>query len=142
VSDVTRILSTIQAGHRHKSADLWPLVYVERRKLAAARLSNEAAVREAGEVVVEPWLEGSDLGHIPAGTSGRRQHGAEGLPSSPSLVKITPCDVVLTVQARHLHHKTKVRRCFRTRSTCGSRRPGARGPPSRTRKSSNQTGGP
>jgi RNA polymerase sigma factor (TIGR02999 family) len=43
VSDVTRILSEIQAGNRQKAADLLPLVYAELRKLAAARLANEAA---------------------------------------------------------------------------------------------------
>jgi RNA polymerase sigma factor (TIGR02999 family) len=43
MSDVTRILSAIQAGERHKAAELLPLVYAELRKLAAARLAAEPA---------------------------------------------------------------------------------------------------
>ena len=43
MSDVTRILSAIQAGERHKAAELLPLVYAELRKLAAARMAVESA---------------------------------------------------------------------------------------------------
>lgn len=43
MSDVTRILSAIQAGDRHASAELLPLVYDELRKLAAARMAAEPA---------------------------------------------------------------------------------------------------
>jgi len=43
MSDVTRILSAIQAGDRRASAELLPLVYDELRKLAAARLAGEKA---------------------------------------------------------------------------------------------------
>src|SRR5262245_28700891 len=43
MSDVTRILSEVQAGDRQKAAELLPLVYAELRKLAAARLANERA---------------------------------------------------------------------------------------------------
>jgi RNA polymerase sigma factor (TIGR02999 family) len=43
MSDVTRILSAVQAGDRHKAAELLPLVYAELRKLAAARLAAEPA---------------------------------------------------------------------------------------------------
>src|SRR4051794_40918822 len=43
MSDVTRILSAIQAGEPHAASALLPLVYDELRKLAAARLSNEPA---------------------------------------------------------------------------------------------------
>jgi hypothetical protein len=53
------------------------------------------AVREARQVVVEPWLEGSNLIHVHAETSGRRRLATEGLPNSPSSVKVTPCAVVL-----------------------------------------------
>jgi len=43
MSDVTRILSEVQAGDRHRAAELLPLVYAELRKLAAARLAAEPA---------------------------------------------------------------------------------------------------
>lgn len=41
MSDVTHILSQIEAGDPQASADLLPLVYDELRKLAAARMSSE-----------------------------------------------------------------------------------------------------
>ena len=41
MSDVTRILSAIQAGDRQAAADLLPLVYDELRGLATARLAAE-----------------------------------------------------------------------------------------------------
>src|SRR5262245_21163794 len=43
MSDVTRILSAIEAGESHAAADLLPLVYDELRKLAAARMAAEPA---------------------------------------------------------------------------------------------------
>lgn len=42
MSDVTRILSKIESGDQQASEELLPLVYQELRKLAAAKLSNEA----------------------------------------------------------------------------------------------------
>ena len=42
MSDVTRILSAIDAGDPHAAAQLLPLVYDELRKLAAARMASEA----------------------------------------------------------------------------------------------------
>src|SRR6516225_8088855 len=42
MSDVTRILSAIEQGDPHAAAQLLPLVYDELRKLAAARLADEA----------------------------------------------------------------------------------------------------
>jgi hypothetical protein len=42
VSDVTRILSAIDAGDPHAAEQLLPLVYAELRKLAAGYLANEA----------------------------------------------------------------------------------------------------
>src|SRR4051794_17437982 len=42
MSDVTRILSAIEAGDPTAAADLLPLVYAELRKLAAARMAAEA----------------------------------------------------------------------------------------------------
>jgi RNA polymerase sigma factor (TIGR02999 family) len=41
MSDVTRILSDIEAGDPHASAQLLPLVYEELRRLAAQRLAQE-----------------------------------------------------------------------------------------------------
>jgi RNA polymerase sigma factor (TIGR02999 family) len=41
MSDVTRILSEIEAGDPHAAEELLPLVYNELRKLAAARLAQE-----------------------------------------------------------------------------------------------------
>jgi RNA polymerase sigma factor (TIGR02999 family) len=41
MSDVTRILSAIEAGDPHAAAQLLPLVYDELRKLAAAQLAGE-----------------------------------------------------------------------------------------------------
>ena len=41
MSDVTRILSAIEKGDTHATAELLPLVYDELRKLAAAKLDKE-----------------------------------------------------------------------------------------------------
>ena len=41
MTDVTRILSNIEAGDQQASEELLPLVYDELRKLAAARMANE-----------------------------------------------------------------------------------------------------
>src|SRR5215475_14670620 len=41
MSDVTQILSAIEAGDPKAAAELLPLVYAELRKLAAARLAEE-----------------------------------------------------------------------------------------------------
>ena len=43
MGDVTRILADIERGDRHAAGQLLPLVYDELRKLAAARLAQEAA---------------------------------------------------------------------------------------------------
>ena len=42
MSDVTRVLSAIEAGDPRAAAQLLPLVYDELRKLAAARMAAEA----------------------------------------------------------------------------------------------------
>ena len=42
MSEVTRILSAIDAGDPHAAAQLLPLVYDELRKLAAGHMANEA----------------------------------------------------------------------------------------------------
>ncbi len=43
MSEVTRILSAIEAGNSHAAERLLPLVYEELRTLAAARLAQEKA---------------------------------------------------------------------------------------------------
>src|SRR5262245_1391538 len=43
MSDVTRILSAIEAGDPKAAAELLPLVYDELRKLAAVRMAEEKA---------------------------------------------------------------------------------------------------
>jgi hypothetical protein len=42
VSDVTRILESIEHGDAKAADELLPLVYGELRKLAAAKMANEA----------------------------------------------------------------------------------------------------
>jgi RNA polymerase sigma factor (TIGR02999 family) len=63
MSEVTRILSDLATGRAHAAEELLPLVYEELRKLAAARLAEEAAghtlnatalVHEAYLRLVEP----------------------------------------------------------------------------------------
>jgi RNA polymerase sigma factor (TIGR02999 family) len=58
MSDVTRLLEAAQAGDRQSAADLLPLVYAELRKLAAARMANEAAghTLDATALVHEAYL--------------------------------------------------------------------------------------
>ena len=58
MSDVTRILSKIEAGDSQASAELLPLVYEELRKLAAARMANERAdhTLQATALVHEAYL--------------------------------------------------------------------------------------
>jgi RNA polymerase sigma factor (TIGR02999 family) len=64
VSDVTRILHSIEQGDPNAAEQLLPLVYDELRKLAAARMANEAAGQtlQATALVHEAWLKlaGSD----------------------------------------------------------------------------------
>jgi RNA polymerase sigma factor (TIGR02999 family) len=58
MSDVTRILKSIDAGEPHASGELLPLVYEELRKLAAAKMANEGAAHtlQATALVHEAWL--------------------------------------------------------------------------------------
>ena len=64
MSQVTRILESIQGGDPKASQDLLPLVYEELRNLAAARLAHEAAGQtlQPTALVHEAWLKlgGSD----------------------------------------------------------------------------------
>jgi len=58
VSDVTRILERAQAGDSQAADELLPLVYTELRKLAAAKMANEAAghTLQPTALVHEAWL--------------------------------------------------------------------------------------
>lgn len=65
MSDVTRILTAVEAGDPAAADELLPLVYQELRNLAAARLSNEKPGQtiQATVLVHEAWLRliGSDV---------------------------------------------------------------------------------
>jgi RNA polymerase sigma factor (TIGR02999 family) len=58
MSEVTRLLEAAHAGDRRAAADLLPLVYVELRKLAAARMTSEASghTLDATALVHEAYL--------------------------------------------------------------------------------------
>jgi len=58
VSDVTRVIEAIQRGDPKAAEELLPLVYEELRKLAAVRMSNEAAGQtlQPTALVHEAWL--------------------------------------------------------------------------------------
>jgi RNA polymerase sigma factor (TIGR02999 family) len=58
VSDVTRILEAAQQGDPTAAEELLPLVYEELRKLAAVRMTNEAAghTLQPTALVHEAWL--------------------------------------------------------------------------------------
>ena len=62
--DVTQLLNAIEQGDGHAADELLPLVYEELRKLAEARLANEAAGQtlQPTALVHEVWikLSGSD----------------------------------------------------------------------------------
>jgi len=59
MSDVTRILDSIEQGDPKASEELLPLVYEELRKLAAARMAREAPglTLQATALVHEAWLK-------------------------------------------------------------------------------------
>ena len=59
MSDVTRILSQIEAGDPSAAEQLLPLVYDELRKLAAAKLAQEkpGQTLQATALVHEAWLQ-------------------------------------------------------------------------------------
>ena len=66
MSDVTRILSAIEHGDLHASAQLLPLVYDELRKLAAAKLAQEKPGQtfEATALVHEAYLRLVDVDKV------------------------------------------------------------------------------
>jgi len=58
MSDITRILHSIERGNRGATDELLPLVYEELRRLAAQRMANEAAghTLQPTALVHEAWL--------------------------------------------------------------------------------------
>src|SRR5215510_3652894 len=58
MSDVTRVIEAIQRGDPKAADGLLPLVYEELRKLAAAKMANEAAgnTLQPTALVHEAWL--------------------------------------------------------------------------------------
>src|SRR5438270_8611464 len=58
MSDVTHILTAIEEGNTHAADKLLPLVYDELRKLAASKMTNEAAgnTLQPTALVHEAWL--------------------------------------------------------------------------------------
>ena len=60
MSDVTQILSAIEAGDPTAADELLPLVYGELRKLAAAKTSG------ARELITEDFSHGQDYGRVRA----------------------------------------------------------------------------
>jgi RNA polymerase sigma factor (TIGR02999 family) len=58
MSEVTRILDALQQGDHQAADELLPLVYEELRKLAASKMSNEAAgnTLQPTALVHEAWL--------------------------------------------------------------------------------------
>src|SRR5213083_1255279 len=59
MSEVTRILQSMEEGHPKAAEELLPLVYDELRKLAAARMAHEAPGQtlQATALVHEAWLK-------------------------------------------------------------------------------------
>lgn len=57
-SDITRVLSRIEAGETEAKTDLLPLVYEELRRLAAAKMARESAglTLQPTALVHEAWL--------------------------------------------------------------------------------------
>lgn len=58
MSEITLLLDAISRGESHASEDLLPLIYDELRRLAAARMANEAAGQtlQPTALVHEAWL--------------------------------------------------------------------------------------
>ncbi len=65
VSDVTRILDRVQQGEAEAAEELLPLVYEELRKLAGAKMANEAPGQtlQPTALVHEAWLKLVGTGH-------------------------------------------------------------------------------
>ena len=94
MSDVTRILSAIEQGDPRAAEQLLPLVYDELRKLAAARMADEAPGQtlQATALVHEAYLRLS-------AASRRRPLGRAAATSSPPPPR--PCAASWSTGARH-----------------------------------------
>ena len=66
MTDVTRILSAIEQGDPHASAELLPLVYKELKKLAAQRMAQEkpGQTLQATALVHEAYLKLIDVDNV------------------------------------------------------------------------------
>jgi DNA-directed RNA polymerase specialized sigma24 family protein len=93
MSDVTRILSQIDAGDPQAAEKLLPLVYDELRKLAAAKLAQEkpGQTLQATALVHEAYLRlvGSGQGAGGSGLGTREESSAAAAPS-PSPHRLAP----------------------------------------------------
>jgi RNA polymerase sigma factor (TIGR02999 family) len=65
MSDITLVLQSVRCGERKATEELFPLVYEELRRLAAARMANEAAghTLQPTALVHEAWLQLVGDGH-------------------------------------------------------------------------------
>src|ERR1700692_4269000 len=74
MTEVTRILSAIDAGDPHAPAQLWPRVYAELRKLAAGHMANEAPghTLDATALVHEAYLRLVGARSVSEGFANRR----------------------------------------------------------------------
>lgn len=65
VTDVTQLLGAIESGDSRAAEELLPIVYEELRKLAAARLANEAEGQtlQPTALVHEAWIKLSGSNH-------------------------------------------------------------------------------
>src|SRR6266436_1394854 len=93
MSEVTRILSAIDAGDPHAAGQLLPLVYDELRKLAAGYMANEAPghTLDATALVHEAYLR-------LVANEGR---GASGERREDSSSRLSPLAPRLFANARH-----------------------------------------
>ena len=59
MNEVTRILHAIQEGQTQAAAELWPQVYEELRRMAAAKMARENAglTLQPTALVHEAWLK-------------------------------------------------------------------------------------
>ena len=64
MSDVTRLLSSMQQGDPHAAEELLPLLYTELRKLAAAKMARErpGQTLQPTALVHEAWLKLAEAG--------------------------------------------------------------------------------
>jgi RNA polymerase sigma factor (TIGR02999 family) len=65
MNDVTRVLTDIEKGEAQAADELWPLVYQELRRMAAARMAREQPghTLQPTALVHEAWLSLVDANH-------------------------------------------------------------------------------